>query len=83
MNQVRKIGTLRLSAGFFLCFAFLNNNYGNISNIYSDPLEFTCKENYFTQQIFERHLDPLPTPPKLRLWVSVNYPLFLPDLEET
>jgi len=45
MNQFRKIGTVRLSAGFFCLFlVYPNNKYGNISNIFSEHLKFTSKK---------------------------------------
>jgi len=46
MIQVRKTGTIRLSAGFilFLFLLYSNNHYGNITNIFSDPLECNSKK---------------------------------------
>jgi len=45
MNQFRKIGTVRLRAGFFVCFlVYPNNKYWSISNIFSEHLEFTSKK---------------------------------------
>jgi len=69
MIQVRKIGTIRLSAGFYFVFIFvLVNHYGNISNIFSDPLEYTSKKTILCKTIREVQ-NLLPTPPNLRLWV--------------
>jgi hypothetical protein len=54
MNQDRNIGTVRLSAGFCDFFLpYLKNNYGNISNIFSNPLNFPTRKLFYVTNIRE------------------------------
>ena len=85
MNQVIKIGTVLLSAGFLFVFVLLypNNHYGNIFNIFSNPLEFTSKKLFCSKNIREAFGSLAYGPEVTSMGLFVNYPSFLPDLDET
>jgi len=69
MNQFRNIGTVRLSAGFFVCFWFTQTIKKKFFWYTISTAWIYQQANFFTQKIFKRHLDSLPSLPKLRLWV--------------
>ena len=84
MNQFRKIGTVRLSAGFFVCFlVYPNNKYWSISNIFSEHLEFTSKK-IILRKNYSRGIWTLCLHPQSYAYGSfVNYTSFLPDWDKT
>jgi hypothetical protein len=60
-----------------------NNKYGNISNIFSEHLEFTRKNLFYPKNIREAFGRFAYTPKDTRMGLFVNYTSFLPDWDET
>jgi len=62
---------------------YLNNDYGNVPNIFSDPLEFTCKKIILSKKYSEA-FGPLAYTPKVTpMGLFENHPSFLPDSDDT
>jgi hypothetical protein len=83
MNQDRNIGTVRLSVGFCVCFCFTKTIIMEIFLIYfMTPLNFPPRKLFYVINIRET-FGPLSYNFEVApLGLFVNYPSFLPDLDE-